>query len=330
MCSSMRWIGAFLLLSLCAGAPAAERLSERPELARFIDEMVERNGWARADVEDWFDRASLRPEIIELMERPAEGLRWHRYRPLFVTPRHAHNGEKFWRRHAGTLARAEREYGVPAQIVVAILGVESRYGASTGRFRVLDALTTLAVLHPRRGGFFRNELEEYLLLAREENWDPLRLKGSYAGAIGDAQFLASSYRRYAVDFDGDRRRDLIGNAADIIGSVANYFYRHGWVAGAPIVSEVEVDAPACLSCFDAAPAASVRIDDLVNCGIRPRDAVATDQVATLVRLENEDGPTYRLGYANFTALTRYNPSQHYAMAVYELSQMILARREAAR
>lgn len=301
---------------------AAVSIMESPELHRFIDEMVVKNNLSREDLVRWFNKARIRTEVIEAIERPAENLPWYRYREQFVNRKHARIGADYWRRHAKILNRAQKVYGVPPEIIVAVLGVETRYGKSKGSYRVLDALTTLTLKYPRRKLFFRNELEQYLLLIREEGFDPLSLKGSYAGAIGDPQFLASSYRRYAVDFNGDSKRDLLGNVADVIGSVANYLRQHGWQTGGAIVSDVTVQGAGDIALTSTGMKPQLTIRRLKQNGITPKVSVSENDLVVLIRLQDTSGQIYRLGFHNFYVITRYNRSVHYAMAVYELSGMI--------
>lgn len=325
------------LLALLAAPPArAMPLAEHPEVADFVAHMRARHGFGPRALERLFARAAMRPEIIAAMERPAEALPWHEYRRRFVTEQHARQGARYWRAHARALARAEARYGVPPETVVAILGVETNYGRNTGGFLALEALATLAFGYPRRAEFFRRELEEFLLLARELGLDVLAVKGSYAGALGIPQFMPSSYRQHAVDFDGDRKRDLLGSAEDAIGSVAHFLKRHGWVAGDPIVDEIEVEGDLHAWLGDLGLKPSLTLRQLFGHGIYPRarpaaaagSALADDERrAAVVVLEGETGPIYLLGYDNFYAITRYNRSKRYAMAVVELGRAIRERYE---
>lgn len=325
------------LLALLAGSPApATPLAEHPAVPAFIEHMRATHRFEAKALERLFARASLRPEIVAAMERPAEGLPWHEYRRRFVTDAHARQGSRYWRANARALARAQREYGVPPEIVVAIIGVETNYGRTTGNFLALEALATLAFDYPRRAEFFRRELEEFLVLARELRLDALAVKGSYAGALGIPQFMPSSYRQYAVDFDGDRKRDLLGSAGDAIGSVAHFLRRHGWLAGAPIVDEVEVEGDLHEWLGDLGLKPSLTLRQLFGHGIFPRARPAAaaspgpaddERRAAFVVLEGESGPVYRLGYDNFYVISRYNRSKRYAMAVVELGRAIRERYE---
>ena len=324
---------AALGLAMCAAlATPAAALSpaDHPELDTLIDALAAQHGFERKQLRRWFADAQLRPEIIAAMERPNEGLPWHSYRAIFLNDERARLGKRYWDEHERLLARAERQYGVPAEIIVAIIGVETRYGTNKGDYPALDALLTITLGYPRRAAFFRRELEELLLLARELKLDPRKIKGSYAGALGIPQFIPSSYRQYAVDFDGNRRRELVTSHADAIGSVANFLARHGWVAGQPVIDPAQVDGPlnVWLEQLGARPMLPLR--QWVGHGISPQreTAHADDEwLAALVVLEGEAGPLYHLGYNNFYVITRYNHSKNYAMAVHELGRMIRSLRE---
>lgn len=303
---------------------------DSPELPGFIAEMVSKHQFDADQLATLFDQAELRPSIIAAITRPAEGKPWYQYRPIFVTEARIEGGLEFWAAHENDLLRAQQTYGVPAEIIVAIIGVETRYGGNTGSYPVLDALATLAFDYPARASFFRGELENYLLLTREENIDPLSLKGSYAGAMGFPQFIPSSYREYAVDFDGDGRRDLVNNVTDAIGSVANYFSAHGWQPGQVVAVPVQVDA-------------NTDYSELLNGGLKPQFSLQElkqknvsitaelpdTELAALLEFEDESGVEYWVGLQNFYVITRYNHSPLYAMAVYQLSQELRAKHDAA-
>ena len=229
---------AFGILAIVGSATVAEiavAAQPRPEIEIFISEMVERHGFKQTELESIFGMAQFQPAIINAISQPATSRPWYEYRPLFINSRRIAGGVAFWNSHAATLERARKEFGIPEEIITAVIGVETTYGVQTGRHRVLDALTTLAFDYPKRAKFFRDELEQYLLLGREQDADVVNIKGSYAGAIGIPQFMPSSYRRYALDFDGDGKADLSGSAADAIGSVANYLKSFGWETERAIV-----------------------------------------------------------------------------------------------
>jgi membrane-bound lytic murein transglycosylase B len=318
-----------MLLALLSvtNAAGAVPLAEFPELGQFIDEMVARHGYSGSALTELFDKVEIKPEVVAAIERPAEARPWHEYRLRFVDRKRIDGGVRYWKEHAATLERARAQFGVPPQVIVALIGVETNYGRNGGRFRVADALTTLTLQYPPRAAFFRRELEEYLLLTRELGVSPLRVKGSYAGAIGIPQFIPSSYRRYAVDFDGDGRRDLVGNAADAIGSVANFLVRHGWQRQAPVTDEVRIEGARHFWVEQLGVKPSLTVQQLVSYGIFPQRRHGTDLRAALIALEGEDGPMYRVGYDNFYVITRYNRSTRYAMAVYELSELLRAEYE---
>ncbi|MDX1605703.1 MAG: lytic murein transglycosylase B [Candidatus Competibacterales bacterium] len=314
---------------MLAHAEDAAQTALRPEIQSFIREMAAEHGFDQARLTEQFARIRRRDDIIALITRPAERTKpWHEYRAIFLDRQRIENGAAFWREHATTLARAEQTYGVPPEIVTAIIGVETRYGRVTGRDGVLEALTTLAFDYPRRADFFRRELEEYLLLTREEGIDPLSLLGSYAGAMGIAQFMPSSYRAYAVDFDDDGLRDLWHNPVDAIGSAASYLGEHGWRAGAPVVAAAEVSGSAWRAQLDQGMEPRLTVAEWRALGVRPEVPVDDARRAILLELEGADGPIYRLGFHNFYVITRYNRSPLYAMAVFELAQAIRARRVA--
>jgi membrane-bound lytic murein transglycosylase B len=286
----MRKLLAGMLLAIAAPALAQSPYGERAEVRSFIRDLVERHGFVEGELKTLFSRVYRVDPVLQAIVPPAESPRWGDYRALFVNPRRITGGLDFWKIHAGPLARAEREFGVPAEIIVAIIGVETLYGRNTGRWRVVEALATLAFDYPPRAKFFREELEAYLLLAREAGFDVFSVRGSYAGAIGIPQFMPGSLRRYAVDFDGDGAIDLRANPADAIGSVANFLKQHGWQAG----EEVQRKASG-----DGETGGGV----LINLG--------TEQ---------------RIGLANFQVLMRYNRSALYAAAVADLSEELKKNR----
>lgn len=311
-----------------AAAPAqALELGEYPDLRRFIDEMVERHGLARGALTSLFQEVEIKPAVVHAMERPREGLPWHEYRQSFLDEPHIRDGARYWQRHASALGRAHDRYGVPPEVVLGVLGVETHYGRNRGSYRVIDALTTLTVDYPPRAEFFRRELEEFLLLARELKQDPRALRGSYAGAMGIAQFIPSSYRRYAVDFDGDGRRDLIGNPTDAIGSVANFLKVHGWRADEPLWDETRLEGTGFGFIEQLGVKPTLSVEELIRYGVFPVRHLDGERRAAVIALEGEDGPFYRIGYHNFYVITRYNRSKRYAMAVTELSELVRQRYE---
>ena len=233
----------------------------------------------------------------------------------------------FWNDNALTLKKASEKYGVPPEIIVAIIGVETRYGQHKGRFPVIDSLSTLAFAYPPRSRFFRSELKEFLLMAREEKINPLKQLGSYAGAMGLPQFIASSFRSYAVDFDGDGSRDLWNNTSDAIGSVANYFKRHGWQEGEPIAHRAVIKGQKYKKLLNDELKPQWSLADFQSHGVRPAQKVPAKLEGTLLELDTgTPKPEYWLGWENFYVITRYNHSAHYSMAVFQLAQEIRAQR----
>jgi membrane-bound lytic murein transglycosylase B len=324
---------ALLLATTCAcsNLPATAdkgAFSANPEVQSFIDEMVQRHGMDRDELSRLFAQAQLREDILRAISRPAESKPWYDYRPIFLTTSRIEGGVRFWDEHADILAAAEQAFGVDAQVIVAIIGVETRYGHNAGSYRVIDALSTLAFAYPPRAKFFRGELEQFLLLTDEERVDRSEAQGSYAGAMGHGQFIASSYRRYAVDFDADGRRDLWHSKRDIIASVANYLHVHGWQLGAPVAEPALVNGIPDAALAAAGLKPSLMVADLQAQGITTRQDHSGDRPVSLVELEQRDGPEYWLGFNNFYVITRYNRSPLYAMAVYQLSEEIRKARAA--
>jgi len=323
----MRRRAAAWLLLACCGPAWAVPLADNPPLRALIDRLVQQDGFDRSEVERLLTEATYQQSIVDAITRPAEKMPWSRYRPIFMTEERINGGVAFWQQHADLLARAERELGVPAAVITAIIGVETRYGANTGRYRALDALTTLTVAGLPRSAFFSQELRELFLLGREEHVDPFTITGSYAGALGLPQFIPSSYRAYAVDFDHDGRRDLLGSPADAIGSVANYLNRHGWTYGQSISAAATV-TPAAASLAGTDPTPRLLLAELRRQGV----TAATDKTvpasakAALIRLDGDQGDEYHLGFQNFYVITRYNHSPLYAMAVTQLAAAIGERR----
>lgn len=313
-----------LLAALTVSWPlAASNYSKQPQVQTFIDRMVDEHGFDRNEVVTVLDNAEHREDILELMRRPAEKTKpWFEYRKIFLTPGRIEGGVTFWEENTDILDKAVAEYGVDPQVIIAIIGVETRYGSNTGRHRVLDALATLSFDYPPRSKFFTGELEQYLILAREEDIDVLTTTGSYAGAMGYGQFIPSSYRHYAVDFDGDGKRDLWDNMADIIGSVANYFHAHGWTSGTPVALPADVEGNDYQTILDLGYKPNTVLDAMRHDGITPVTPLPDELIAALIGFEQQDGPEYWLGFNNFYVITRYNHSPLYAMAVYQLSEEI--------
>ncbi len=286
--------------------------------------MVQRHGFVKQELRTLFSRARFQPAIIKAITPPTEprAKSWQAYRALFLTPQRISAGAEFRARHGEALARATALYGVPEEIIVAIIGVETVYGRNTGSYRVIDALATLAFDYRPRAEFFRGELEQFLLFARDAGIDTLELKGSFAGAIGIPQFMPGSYRRYAVDHDGDGRQDLSGSFADAIGSVANFLKSHGWEPGQPVAFPAQVQGENYRKLIDAGIKPTYRCGDFPSFGVDSGGAEA-DAPCALIDLPTPDEATqYLAGLNNFYVLTRYNRSSLYAAAVLELAQAV--------
>ena len=315
-----------LLLSFPAWS---QPFAERPEVRAFSAEMAERHGFSAPKLLRLFRRISPNPAVLKAVAPPAEpGQRsWQSYRSRFVEPRRIAAGLRFWRQHGAALAKARTVFGVPEEIVVAIIGVETFYGQQLGNFSAFEALATLAFDYPPRADLFRRELEELLLLARQEGRSPLAYKGSYAGALGLPQFLPSSIRRLGLDFDGDGRIDLASSAGDAIGSVANFLHDSGWQENDPVAAPATVVGdPSALLAEGIAPRRLP--SDMAAFGVRAGNA--PELPAALIDLETPGAQVeYRLGYANFYALTRYNRSSFYAAAVVDLAAALRAVRPSA-
>lgn len=332
----MKFIRIIFLLYFSFAAHSAHAAT-LPGIPEFIDEMVVKHNFKRAELESMFEHAQHLPSVIEAISRPATLKPWLEYRAAFVNPQRIRLGLKFWDKYQQALQSAERKYGVPQEIILAVIGVETVYGQDKGSFRTLDALTTLAFDYPRRAVFFRSELENYLLLSREQQFNLLAIRGSYAGALGIPQFMPSSYRNYAVDFNGDDKIDLLHEDRDAIGSVASYLKGYGWASGShgkgaealpPIAVRVRVSEEA-------------RAGDIVTprpvaawaeAGIEPGEnlAEARSESARLIDFTLADGKEYWLAFNNFDVITRYNNSDYYAMSVFQLAEALRQARKASR
>ena len=302
----------------------------RDDVASFIDRLVTEHGFERDFVAAALTAGDTKQKILDAISRPAEKTKpWHEYREIFVTPKRINAGVEFWNLHRERLERVSNETGVPAEIICAIIGVETYYGRRTGGYRVLDALATLGFDYPPRAKFFRSELEQAFLLAREENLDLLDLMGSYAGAMGPPQFIPSSYRAYAVDGDGDGRRDLLGNWDDILMSVANYFVKHGWRHGEPVVVRGQIDDAQSFPVGQTKLKLNDTIASLAARGVHFDTELDAQTPTLLIGLEGADGDEHWVGFKNFYVITRYNHSAMYAMAVYQLATELAVARSAA-
>lgn len=297
--------------------PTSQALEMGPQVRQFIDEMSSDHAFDRTELHKLLRQAKTQQSILDAISRPAERVvPWYEYRLQFLNATRIQRGTEFWRTQQALLAPLEDP--VLAETIAGILGVETSYGRIVGRYRVLDALATLAFSYPPRADFFRKELQQFLILSREEAVDPRKAQGSYAGAMGIPQFMPSSYRNFAVDADGDSHRDLWQNWADVVGSVANYLRQHGWRANEPVLAEATLENPD-LTRFDTSTLAlNETVRSLRDKGVRFDTSLPPEAPAMLVLAQAENGPLYRVGFTNFYAITRYNRSTLYAMAVHEL------------
>lgn len=286
-----------------------------PGIPEFIDEMVSKHHFKRDDLVKVFDQVNHRQDIIDVMNNPSTRKPWLEYRDSFINPGRIDGGMKFMMKYAEPLQRAETLYGVPKEIIVAIIGVETLYGRQAGNFRTLDALTTLTFDYPRRVEFFKSELEQYLLLAREQDFDLLNIRASYAGALGIPQFMPSSYRRNAVDFDGDGKIDLLNGTVDAIGSVANYLKQYGWKPGELIAIRANASETGRPNDVGAARSMTAWKD----LGVIPQGQIGPDVYAYLLDFTLPKEKEYWFGFNNFAVITTYNNSVYYAMSVYQLA-----------
>jgi membrane-bound lytic murein transglycosylase B len=317
---------AFLASASLAGfMPAHADIAARADVAAFIQSLAGRRHWDAAELSKLFQQVDIQRKIIDTMDRPAESKPWWEYRKILLTEAHIQGGVAFWRQNRAALDEASSRYGVAPEMIVAIIGAESRYGQTLGNYRVIDALSTLAFEYPRRGEYFRKELEEYLLMCREESIDPARPHGSYAGAMGMPQFMPSSYRLYAVDLDGDRKRNIWTNPTDAIASVANYFAHAGWRKNEPVAAPAKINGEGFRRLLEAT-ATEYSIAELRGLGVEPLEPLPAIAQARLLSLETQTGPEYWLVLHNFSVITRYNHSPLYAMAAFLLGREILARR----
>jgi membrane-bound lytic murein transglycosylase B len=303
---------------------------KRPEIASFIEEVAAHDGLSRRKVRALLKAAQPQPKIIEAITRPVEKVApWWEYRERFVTPERISDGVQFWSDHRQPLERAAHSYQVPPEYIVAILGVETHYGRNTGRYRALDALATLAFDYPPRQKFFRSELEQFLVLVNENKLDPLKVNGSYAGALGAPQFMPSQYRRYAIDANTDRRRDLWNDWDDIIASVANYLREHGWTPGGPVLAETRLDPDPTFQIEPHNLELNETVESLNAHGVKIALEVPRDTAVVLLSAEQPDGPAYRVGFHNFYVISRYNASARYVMAVHDLAEALAQHRASA-
>lgn len=323
--------GGFLLEPQHNVMQMGDDFANNPNAQQFIDKMVNKHGFDRQQLQEILSQAKRLDSVLRLMDnqapttsvKPPSGPNgaWLRYRKKFITPDNVQNGVVFWNQYEDALNRAWQVYGVPPEIIVGIIGVETRWGRVMGKTRILDALATLSFNYPRRAEYFSGELETFLLMARDEQDDPLNLKGSFAGAMGYGQFMPSSYKQYAVDFSGDGHINL-WDPVDAIGSVANYFKAHGWVKGDQVAVMANGQAPGLPNGFKT----KYSISQLAAAGLTPQQPLGNHQQASLLRLDVGTGYQYWYGLPNFYTITRYNHSTHYAMAVWQLGQAVALAR----
>ncbi|WKJ89880.1 lytic murein transglycosylase B [Methylomonas montana] len=319
-----------LLTLIAAGLlrfePVQAEVAETDSFKQFIGNMVKQQHFNEVELRKLFKVVQIQQPILDAMSKPAEGKPWFQYREIFMTEARIAGGVQFWKDNEAALKAVESQYGVPAEIIIAIIGVETKYGAFTGKYRVIDALATLAFAYPPRSEFFLKELEQFLLLAREERIDPLQPMGSYAGAMGLPQFMPSSFRGYAKDLDMDGKRNIWTNSADAIASVANYFVRNQWRAGAPIAYPVSARGEAYRQALGKGVKPDVSVGELRRMAVDIPAQLAASEMVKLLAYQQQEGEDLWLGLHNFYVITRYNHSPLYAMAVYQLSQAIAARK----
>lgn len=312
----------------CSAYAKNDSFADRKDVKEFINTMVKKHHFNQKKLTALFDQVEVRPQVMSSFNKPLEENPWHTYQLLFVSEWRIKHGVEFWNKYADTLKRAEKIYHVPASIIVATIGIETKYGQRTGEYRVMDSLTNIGFSDSKRANYFRRELEEFLLLAREQHTDPLKILGSYAGAIGQPQFMPSSYRHYAVNFSKSGTIDLMNDEVDVIGSIANYYSKHGWKKNQPVA----VEAHAVGKRFDYMLQHNqivqpIKIADLAKYGIIPKKKVSNKNLKVRVlELDSKYKKQYWLSYHNFAVIKRYNTSDLYAMAVYQLSDYVEALR----
>ena len=333
-----RWIARFVLgagllvlLIFSRSVPAqntpAESQKITPELRKFIDYMVRMHGFEARDLRILFEHTHRNQDVVRAISAPTTSRPWHQFKPLCIDGAQIADGLRFWNENAALLSRARRDFGVPEAIIVALIGIESRYGTHAGGYRVIDSLYTLSFEGPKRANYFRGELEQFLVLAREQSWDPGEVQGSFAGALGWPQFMPSSYRRFAIDYSGDGNIDLWTNMADIIGSVASYLREFGWKEGQPVATPARIDTTDPQAMVELGLKPQLSVAQWRERGVRSPPGTAESLLAGLFSLQVADGLEYWFGFDNFYVLLRYNRSRNYAMAVFQLADEIGQARE---
>ncbi len=316
----------FWIIGFTSTSVQATPLTQRNDVQQFIEQMVEQHHFEKQPLVELFDQVELQKRVEKAIASPAEAKPWYKYRSIFLTQSRINGGVKFWREHSEILSETEKRFGVPPEMITAIIGVETRYAMHTGGFRVIDSLSTLAFNYPKRSKFFRRELEQFLLLSREENVNPLDLTGSYAGAMGIPQFMPSSYRHYAADYEGDGRKDIWHNTADVIASVANYFAIHGWKKGEPVAFPATTQGEQYKNIIGKSLKPTNTLAELNKHGVALKDdQLAPETTARLLSLRQKNSTEEWVILKNFYVITRYNHSDLYAMAVHQLSQEIKKR-----
>ena len=314
---------ALMILLICSGQSALAIDIGRPEVKQFINSMVKTHDYDRKILKRLLREAQSQESILEAISKPAEKTKsWDEYRAIFLTEERINAGVDFWREHEPELRRISDETGVPCEILVGIIGVETYFGRITGDYRVLDALTTLAFDYPPRSKFFKRELEEFLLLVREESIEASGATGSYAGAMGAPQFMPSSFRAYAVDSSSDGKRDIWTNWSDVIGSVANYFVAHGWQQSNEVVARATLSTGWQGKTPDNSLMPAETVSSLSRQGVLFATDLPNDHKSQLLLLQGADGDEYWVGFQNFFVITRYNRNVMYALAVHQLGQEI--------
>lgn len=314
----------FWIISLIPISAQANSITHRDDVQQFIDQMVKQHQFKKPSLIKLFDQVVLQQRVKKAISSPAEAKPWYKYRSIFLTQSRIKGGVKFWRKHSEILSETEKRFGVPPEMITAIIGVETRYAMHTGGFRVIDSLSTLAFNYPKRSKFFRKELEQFLLLSREEKMNPLNLMGSYAGAMGIPQFMPSSYRHYAADFEGDGRKDIWNNTADVIASVANYFAIHGWKRGEQVALPAITQGNQYKNIIGKTLKLKNTLAELKKQGVSLKGSsqFAPETAAQLLSLQQKNSTEEWVVLNNFYVITRYNHSNLYAMAVHQLSQEI--------
>ena len=318
-------LGVLLLVGGWSSPAIAIDFDEYPQAREMVSQIAEKYNLDAVWVEAVIGDAVYKAEIIAAITRPAEKFPWHRYRKIFLTQGNVNQGVEFWSRYKDLLMKAQSDFGVDAEVIVAIIGVETRYGKVTGKHRVIDSLITLTLGYPKRSEFFGRELGEFLRLSHDEGLDPFMMKGSYAGAMGIPQFISSSYRNYAVDFNGNGSRDLLREPADAIGSVANYLKQHGWKLDMPLYANLNVPETVENPHTTKGLKTDTTYGSLKQAGmsVDGEMQITDEQAVGVVKLEtNDEQFNYRVSFPNFYVITKYNRSPLYAMAVSELSERI--------